>query len=186
MLSKIARYAKLPQYLYKSPVALHKRLKVYLVGIDDSSYGYSALQSVTEHVKPNDKIITYHFPLNFTYYSPTFFDEHTSNMLSKETKERQTEIEKKCKEIVKSGATSVQCEMKFGAATFQPADDLVQACFETNCDILCVGSKGLSHGLRETVSDKIHRVGHVADYCLMNAPCDVMVIKQEHDNVKMK
>ncbi len=37
------------------------------VGIDGSSYGYSALQVVvTEHVLPNDKIITYHFPLNFT------------------------------------------------------------------------------------------------------------------------
>eukprot|EP00483_Globobulimina_turgida_P007565 UN07580 len=165
-------------------VSIQKRLKVYLVGIDDSNYGYSALKTVTQHVKENDKIISIHFPRNITVYTPTFFDEQTKQQIVEENNEQSKKIEAKCKEIVQSESLrNVEHEVLIGKATFSPGDDLVKACFGTKCDVLCVGGKGLSHGLKEAMTDRLQRVGHVADYCLHHAPCDVLVVKEEHDNV---
>ena len=49
--------------------------------------------------------------------------------------------------------------------------------------MLVVGSKGISHGIKETVSDKLHGVGHIADYCVHHAPCDVIIMKAAHHNI---
>ena len=121
------------------------------------------------------------------HVSPTFFDADTLRDIKKNNDERNKEIEDKCKEIIDLYAPSdLRVDIKTGDASLNISDDLVKACYDTKCDVLCVGSKGVSHGMKETVSDKLQRVGHIADYLMHNAPCDVLVVKEEHDNMQLK
>lgn len=99
----------------------------------------------------------------------------------------QKEIKEKCGEIVKLyGPEHVDYQAQIGDLSFSPKNDLVEACYDTKADILILGSKGVAHSFREKVSEKLNRVGSVADYCLHHAPCDVLVVKQEHDNTLFK
>ena len=114
--------------------------------------------------------------------------ETTVKALSKELYDAQHEhtkqIEDQCKEIVRQHTPKdidLHFEMHIGEHSYSPKDDLVEECYKTKADVLVVGSKGLSHSLKEKVSDKFHRAGHVADYALHHAPCDVMVIKMPHE-----
>lgn len=48
----------------KPSCLLQKRLKTYLVGVDGSSYGFSALKNAAMTIKDNDKLLAIHFPVN--------------------------------------------------------------------------------------------------------------------------
>lgn len=121
------------------------------------------------------------------YLGPTIFDQDTLNDIKQNNEKRNKDIEEKCKEIIDLYAPSnTSFTMKTGETSINIANDLVKECYATNCDVLCVGSKGVSHSVTETVSDRINRVGHIADYLMHNAPCDVLVVKEEHDNMQLK
>eukprot|EP01083_Nonionella_stella_P016908 47209_1 len=185
MLPKV--YKQAAPKSYASCFTIQKRLRTYLVGLDGSSYGFSALKNVAQIAQANDKIVCMHFPMNIApIYTPQTFDDGTLEVIEFENQERNQEIDEKCHEIVKDVGSKAKVVYECGSSTFSPGDDLVRACYKTKCDVLCLGSKGVSHGFKEVVSDKMHRVGHVADYCLHYAPCDVMVVKEEHDNVQLK
>ena len=97
------------------------------------------------------------------------------------------EIRKKCEEIFKLyGHKNVDFTAKVGPITFSPKDDLIAECYELNADFLILGAKGIAHSFKEKISEAVHRMGSVADYCVHHAPCDVMIVKKEHDNVKYK
>eukprot|EP00486_Rosalina_sp_Unknown_P001232 CAMPEP_0201565310 /NCGR_PEP_ID=MMETSP0190_2-20130828/4339_1 /ASSEMBLY_ACC=CAM_ASM_000263 /TAXON_ID=37353 /ORGANISM="Rosalina sp." /LENGTH=107 /DNA_ID=CAMNT_0047982653 /DNA_START=422 /DNA_END=745 /DNA_ORIENTATION=+ len=92
------------------------------------------------------------------------------------------EIEEKCEEIIKKWAPEhINAYAKIGKESFVPRDDLIKACYEKKADVLCVGSKGLSHSIAEKVSDTIRKTGGLADFAVHHAPCDVLVIKSEHE-----
>ena len=58
---------------------------------------------------------------------------------------------------------------------------MIKQCYETKADVLCIGSKGLSHSLREKVTDTMMKVGGLADFAVHQAPCDVLVVKLDHE-----
>lgn len=98
--------------------------------------------------------------------------------------EHTKQIEDKCKEIVQKYTdkdNDITFEMHIGEHSFSPQDDLVEECYKTKADVLCVGSKGISHSLKEKVSDAINRTGAVTDWVVRHAPCDVFVVKTEHE-----
>ena len=112
----------------------------------------------------------------------------SAQTVSKEIYDAQHEhtvhIENKCKEIIQKYSpddTDISFEMHIGEHSFSPQDDLVAECYKTKADVLVVGSKGISHSLKEKVTDTINRTGAVTDYVVRNAPCDVFVVKVEHE-----
>ena len=104
------------------------------------------------------------------------------NDLLEAQKKNNEEIEEKCTEIIKKdGPEHINAYCKIGEETFVPRDDLIKACYEKKADVLCVGSKGLSHSLAEKVTDTMRKVGGLADFAVHHAPCDVLVIKSDHE-----
>ena len=107
--------------------------------------------------------------------------------LNESQKKLENRVSSKCAEIVKLyGQQHVNYTAKIGDVSFSPKHDLVQACYDTNADVLIIGSKGIAHSFKEKVSEKLSGTGSVADYCVHNAPCDVLIIKEEHDNTLLK
>ena len=91
-------------------------------------------------------------------------------------------IEEKCNEITKKHAPAnciAYCTIH--EPTFSPKEELIKACYDKKADMLVVGAKGISHSIREKVSDVAHRIGNVADFAVRHAPCDVLVIKAPHE-----
>merc|ERR1712130_660690 len=161
------------------------RLKTYLVGVDGSGYGFSALRSTAQSVNNGDEVIAMYFPpnLELMMVQPT-----TIQTISKELYDAQhehtMEIEAKCKEIMQRFCPKdkdVRFEMHVGEHSFSPKDDLVEECYKTKADVLVLGAKGLAHSLKEKVSDKISRAGAVTDWCVHHAPCDVNIVKVVHE-----
>ena len=68
--------------------------------------------------------------------------------------------------------------MQFDHVTLKPKYDIVATARQRKTDILVVGAKGHSHTIAGHIKDKIHHVGAVADYCVHNADCSVIVVKQ--------
>ena len=98
--------------------------------------------------------------------------------------ERTPKIKKQCQQIIDEHAPKgVKCEIKIGRTIRSPEDDLIDACYKLKADVLCIGSKGIAHGFKEKISEKLYGVGHIVGHCMKNAPCDVMVFKEEHDNL---
>ena len=109
------------------------------------------------------------------------------NEIKANNEKRNKEIKEKCAEIIDLYAPSdIHSEIITGVSSVNVMGDLLKACYNTQCDVLCLGSKGISHGVKEAVSDRVHRVGHIADYLMHHAPCDVLVVKEEHDNMQLK
>ena len=108
-------------------------------------------------------------------------DTMKSDLLEAQQKNNQ-EIEAKCNKIIDEYATPhINAYCKIGKESFVPRDDLIKACYEKKADILCVGSKGLSHSVAEKVSDTLRKTGGLADFAVHHAPCDVLVIKCKHE-----
>lgn len=108
-------------------------------------------------------------------------DAMKSDLAEAQTKNN-AEIEKKCEQIIKDyGPEHINAYCKIGKESFVPRDDLIRACYEKKADVLVVGSKGLSHSVAEKVTDTIRKTGGLADFAVHHAPCDVMVIKSEHE-----
>lgn len=112
----------------------------------------------------------------------------TVQTLSKEIYDAQhehtTQIENKCKEIIQKHTPKdkdINFEVHVGEHSFSPKDDLVAECYKTKADVLVIGAKGLSHSMKEKLSDTFNRAGSVADFCVHNAPCDVTVVKIPHE-----
>eukprot|EP01083_Nonionella_stella_P308727 1090565_1 len=170
---------------------IQSRLKTYLVGIDGSSYGYSALKTAAQMTTDQDKLISIHFPPNiavqYSLYTMAAGGMEVQFGAEQEQTKASQNVIQKCHEIVDLwGHQKTNYDAKLGAVTFSAKQDVVQACYDTNCDVLFLGSRGLSHSYGDKVSDTLHRAGSTADYCVHHCPCDVMVVKQEHDNLLFK
>jgi len=194
-LMNASKHLPIQHLLRPSTVYMSRRLKTYLVGVDGSGFGFSALRSTVKSASNGDEIICMYFPPNLevqlalkTNYNLMMVQPTTVQTLSKELYDAQHEhtvhIETKCKEIMQKYTPKdrdIRFEMHVGEHSFSPKDDLVEECYKTKADVLVIGAKGLSHSLKETISDKWSRAGHVADFCVHHAPCDVMVVKIPHE-----
>mmetsp|Transcript_65965 Transcript_65965/g.59243 ORF Transcript_65965/g.59243 Transcript_65965/m.59243 type:complete len:193 (-) Transcript_65965:63-641(-) len=169
------------------PSAMHlsRRLKTYLVGVDGSGYGFSALKTVCSGANNGDEVICMYFPPNLELM---MVQPESAQTISKEIYDAQHEhtmqIESKCKEIIQkhtSDDSDITFEMHIGEHSFSPQDDLVEECYKTKADVLVVGSKGISHSMKEKITDTINRTGAVTDWVVRHAPCDVLVVKVEHE-----
>jgi len=177
--------------LYRaSAIYTSQRYKTYLVGVDGSEYGYNALRTTCKGANKCDKIVAMYFPTSIALYmercatfrlSDNQIDAMKSDLMEAQTKNNE-EIEAKCEQIIKEYAPPhMNAYCKIGKESFVPRDDLIKACYEKKADILCVGSKGLSHSVAEKVTDTLRKTGGLADFAVHHAPCDVMVIKSEHE-----
>ena len=91
-------------------------------------------------------------------------------------------IEARCEEMIKEYAPPhINGYCKIGKESMSPRDDLIKACYEKKADVLCVGSKGLSHSFIEGVTDTLCKTAGLAHFAVRHAPCDVRVIKSEHE-----
>eukprot|EP01083_Nonionella_stella_P003715 10684_1 len=166
------------------------RYKTYLVGVDGSDYGYNALKFASKNAKRGDRIISMYIPTSVALFmertqtfrlSDSQIDSMKNDLIEAQEKNC-LEIESKCSEIVAAnGPEHIVSYCKIGKETFVPRDDLMKACYDTKADILCVGSKGLSHSLKEKVTDTMRKVGGLASFAVTHAPCDVVVIKKDHE-----
>eukprot|EP01084_Bolivina_argentea_P181517 313487_1 len=162
---------------------LQMRLKIYLVGVDGSNYSYNALKTATLLTTPEDKLISIYFPPNMALYTMdvgmiTAKKEHTKAT---------NDVLKHCKQVVDYyGVKNINYDPQIGDITFSAKNDIIQACYDTHADVLFLGAKGFSHNIVEKISQKISRAGSTADYCLHQAPCDVFIVKQEHENLIVK
>eukprot|EP00485_Elphidium_margaritaceum_P011974 CAMPEP_0202703504 /NCGR_PEP_ID=MMETSP1385-20130828/16350_1 /ASSEMBLY_ACC=CAM_ASM_000861 /TAXON_ID=933848 /ORGANISM="Elphidium margaritaceum" /LENGTH=152 /DNA_ID=CAMNT_0049361373 /DNA_START=91 /DNA_END=547 /DNA_ORIENTATION=- len=146
-----------------------EEIEKYLVGVDGSGYGFSALRNVCSgHVANGDEIIAMYFPPNLELM---MVQPSTVQPISKELYDAQHEhtvhIETKCKEIVQKYVAKdkdVSFTMHVGEHSFSPRDDLVAECYNTKADVLVVGAKGLTHSLKEKISDTLSGAGNVADW----------------------
>mmetsp|Transcript_48197 Transcript_48197/g.77199 ORF Transcript_48197/g.77199 Transcript_48197/m.77199 type:complete len:203 (-) Transcript_48197:348-956(-) len=177
---------------YRATVYTSLRYKTYLVGVDGSDYGYAALRSVSRIANKGDKIVSMYIPTSIAvimekstsatlYLSDNQLDVMRSDLLEAQQKNNQA-IENKCKEIVKDLAPPhINTYCKICDEAFSPRDELIKACYETHADVLAVGSKGLSHSVTEKITDVMKKVGGLADFAVHHAPCDVLVVKKEHE-----
>eukprot|EP01084_Bolivina_argentea_P133184 235029_1 len=168
------------------------RFKTYLVGVDGSGYGFSALKSTVESAHNGDEIFCMYFPPNIELM---MVQPPTISVISKEIynemHEHTLKIEGKCKEIMQKYVPKdkeVRFEMRIGEHSFSPKQDLIKECYQTKADVLVLGSKGISQSLRQKVSETLSRAGNVTDFCVHNAPCDVIVVKvdQVHPDCCLK
>eukprot|EP01083_Nonionella_stella_P218201 782662_1 len=171
MLSRISIQASRPIYnkLYRTSfIYSSHRYKTYLVGVDGSEYGFNALRFASKNAKKGDRIISMYFPTSVALFmerSQTFrlsdqqIDTMKNDLIEAQNKNCE-EIEAKCSEIVKEHAPEhIVAYCKIGKESFVPIDDLMKACYDIKADILCIGSKGLSHSLKEKVTDTMMKVG---------------------------
>eukprot|EP00485_Elphidium_margaritaceum_P003360 CAMPEP_0202694346 /NCGR_PEP_ID=MMETSP1385-20130828/8225_1 /ASSEMBLY_ACC=CAM_ASM_000861 /TAXON_ID=933848 /ORGANISM="Elphidium margaritaceum" /LENGTH=141 /DNA_ID=CAMNT_0049350167 /DNA_START=267 /DNA_END=692 /DNA_ORIENTATION=+ len=116
-------------------------------------------------------------------------DVMKTDLLQAQQKNNQR-IEAKCDEIMKECVASpnIITYCKIGEESFIPRDELLKACYETHADLLVVGAKGLPHGFEETITEKITDgmkkitgLSDLSDFVVHNAPCDVMIVKKEHE-----
>eukprot|EP01084_Bolivina_argentea_P087733 158457_1 len=184
-LSRLTRHAFKVTQRYSS-----KRHKTYLVGVDGSDFGFTALRSIAKSSERTDKIISMYFPTNIALFmeqseamqlSTGQVDTMRDDLVAAQNNHNK-EIEEKCDKIVEQYAPkNIVAYCKIGEPTFSPKDELIKSCYNKKADCLVVGAKGISHSLREKVSDSVQRIGNVADFAVHNAPCDVLIIKSEHE-----
>eukprot|EP01084_Bolivina_argentea_P116489 206964_1 len=177
-------------FLYPSSVYTSTRYKTYLVGVDGSDYGYTALKAAAAHAHKGDRIISVYFPTSIDLImerNQTFrlsddqIDTMRVDLLEAQQKNCE-EIEAKCDEIIKERAlTNITAYCKIMEATYTPRARLIKACYDKKADVLVVGSKGLSHSLKEKVTDTVKKVGGLAHFAVSQCPCDVMIVKSEHE-----
>mmetsp|Transcript_37439 Transcript_37439/g.59962 ORF Transcript_37439/g.59962 Transcript_37439/m.59962 type:complete len:191 (-) Transcript_37439:24-596(-) len=176
LIQRVSRQACTSRLLF----AQQLRLKTYLIGVDGSNYGYAALRKGAMLTTEQDKLVSIYFPPNIALYTQGATVDDTD----KKQQAANQKILDECKKVVQLyGHEHVHYTAKLGETTFSPKDDLVQACYDEHADMLILGSKGIAHTLREKLSEKLNRIGGVADYCMHHSPCDVLVVKQEHDNI---
>eukprot|EP01083_Nonionella_stella_P312983 1121403_1 len=179
-LSHPIRQLAQPSALYMS-----YRLKTYLVGVDGSGFGYSALRATSQEANSGDQIIAMYFPPNLELMAiqPTTIQAISQEIY--DAQHAQTKlIEAKCKDVVHKFTPKdrdITFEMHVGEHSFSAKDDLVKECYKTKADVLVMGARGLAHSLKEKISDKVFRVGHTTDWCVAHAPCDVMIVKVDHE-----
>eukprot|EP01083_Nonionella_stella_P233721 823185_1 len=161
-LIKASKFASIRQ-LQPSSIYLSNRLKTYLVGVDGSGYGFSALKSTAENAHNGDEIICMYFPpnLELMMVQPT-----TIAVVGKEIydaqREHTTKIEEQCKQIMQNYGPKdkdLRFEMHIGDHSFSPKDDLIAECYKTKADALVLGEKGIAHSFREKVTEKLSRTG---------------------------
>ena len=95
------------------------------------------------------------------------------------------EISNKCEEYKQEYAKDKKIEFNVIIVTdenrAEPKNEIIKCCYDVKADLLVVGSKGISHGIKEKVRELMHRLGSVSDYCSHHAPCDVMIVKAVHE-----
>eukprot|EP01083_Nonionella_stella_P266083 900567_1 len=114
------------------------RLKTYLVGVDGSKHGFSALKSASETMKNDDKIVVLHVPHDLTFYTEgTNTDSDTFQMLRHQQSAQISAIEQKCVNIVNRYAPDIHhYSVEIGNTTPSPKEELIKWCYETHCDVL--------------------------------------------------
>eukprot|EP00993_Chasmostoma_nieuportense_P005133 NODE_5768_length_613_cov_52.532922_g5604_i0.p1 GENE.NODE_5768_length_613_cov_52.532922_g5604_i0~~NODE_5768_length_613_cov_52.532922_g5604_i0.p1 ORF type:complete len:149 (-),score=34.61 NODE_5768_length_613_cov_52.532922_g5604_i0:105-551(-) len=129
------------------------RGKHLMVGLDGTDFGLAALEFAVHRKRPEDTITALHIKQA----------EVSSEMVF---------------EKAKAVAGDVPVEWKAYAASSSPKTCMVKACEEFKVDMLLLGSRGLSHNISEYLNKRlVEGVGSVPDYCVHNAPCDVVVVK---------
>eukprot|EP00485_Elphidium_margaritaceum_P008665 CAMPEP_0202708076 /NCGR_PEP_ID=MMETSP1385-20130828/20334_1 /ASSEMBLY_ACC=CAM_ASM_000861 /TAXON_ID=933848 /ORGANISM="Elphidium margaritaceum" /LENGTH=198 /DNA_ID=CAMNT_0049366963 /DNA_START=81 /DNA_END=677 /DNA_ORIENTATION=+ len=187
------RLAMQTRTTYPATAFLSRRDKTYLVGVDGSEYGYNALRAVSKMADSKDKIISMYFPVSIAlvmerYATFHLSDDQIGNMerdLFEARTKMNEDIEAKCKQIVMENAPAhINAYCKIYEESFKPREELIKSCYETKADVLVVGEKGLAHGVREKLSqtvDKMRRHGGLVDFAVHHAPCDILIIKKEHE-----
>lgn len=164
------------------------------MAVDGTEWAYNALRRAFECSNGADRVIAVHFPasmerleVELMIFGPNNLGPEMNKLKSemektkRDTVQQITETATKIRdEYVKEheGMEGLQFEIKIGDPSPSAKHDIVRACYDFKADSLFLGSKGMAHNWREKVEKTIiDHVGAVPDYCVHNAPCDVMVVK---------
>lgn len=171
---------------------ISKRLKCYVVGVDGSKFGFAALKTALNESIDKDQIHCIHVPEDMEMFGrdqrdmfiPQTMDSIREKMVNIQSKIT-NEIENKCNEYKEEYAKDKKIEfnviIKADENRAGPKDEIIQCCYDVKADCLVIGSKGISHGIKEKLRELMHRLGSVSDYCSHHAPCDVMIVKAVHE-----
>eukprot|EP01084_Bolivina_argentea_P082278 148976_1 len=175
-----------------SPTILSKRFKSVVVAIDGSNCGWAALKTTLNECLDNDKIHCIHIPENLEMYGrdqrDMFIPQNMDDVRSKMIHVQSTitdQIEKKCHkmktEYTESKTISFDVIINKNELRTAAKHEIIKYCYDVQADLLVVGSKGISHTMKEKISEFLDRLGSVSDYCSHHAPCDVMIVKDTHE-----
>ena len=179
---------------WSETIKCHKSDSTYLVAVDGTECSYNALRRAFECSNGADRVIAVHFPASMERLEVELMIFGPNN-LGAEMQRLKTRVEKNKRETVEQisetaaqikdeyvakhkGMEGLQFEIKIGDPSPSAKHDIVRACHDFKADSLFLGSRGSAHSFREKVQKTIiEHVGSVPDYCVHNAPCDVMVVK---------
>ena len=166
----------------------------YIVAVDGTEYSFNALRRAFECSNGADRVIAIYFPasmerleVELMIFGPNQATPEIKQLkdematMKEDTIKKITDTAQQIKEEycnTHKGMDSLIFEIKIGDPTPSAKHDIVRACFDFKADSLFLGAKGMAHTFRDRIEKSIRdHVGSVPDYCLHNAPCDVMVVK---------
>lgn len=138
-------------------------LKTVLVALDDSELSQRVIESLEElNLQPGTKVILSHvIPSTGTDVELAADKPQTS---SEELPYRQVEKQ------LQSYQAELPCQSELEIVTGDPAEEIIRLAHIYTCDLIVIGSRGLT-GLKRILQ------GSVSSQVVVDAPCSVFVVK---------
>lgn len=145
-----------------------------LAPIDGSSESELAFRKAIEVSKRNNaKLIIAHIIDTRAIQTPSGFEGDFTDEIIRQTKIMMDEYEKIAKD---AGLTSIETRIEYGSPKVMIGKDLPD---QYNIDLIMIGATGLNAVERLFI-------GSVSEYVIRHAPCDVMVVRTDLENKKVK
>lgn len=148
--------------------------KKILVPVDGSGEAELAFRKAIEVAKRNQAMmIITHIIDTRAIQTPTGFEGNFTEEIVHQTKLLMDEYQTMARE---GGVQDVQARIEYGSPKVTIAKDLPQ---EYGIDLIMIGATGLNAVERLFI-------GSVSDYVIRNAPCDVLVVRTDLENKRIK
>ncbi|AZP05135.1 universal stress protein [Jeotgalibaca ciconiae] len=145
-----------------------------LAPIDGSSESELAFRKAIEVSKRNNaKLIIAHIIDTRAIQTPSGFEGDFTDEIIRQTKIMMDEYEKIAKD---AGLTSIETRIEYGSPKVMIGKDLPD---QYNIDLIMIGATGLNAVERLFI-------GSVSEYVIRHSPCDVMVVRTDLENKKVK
>eukprot|EP00007_Cunea_sp_BSH-02190019_P010118 CAMPEP_0174236056 /NCGR_PEP_ID=MMETSP0417-20130205/5306_1 /TAXON_ID=242541 /ORGANISM="Mayorella sp, Strain BSH-02190019" /LENGTH=192 /DNA_ID=CAMNT_0015314647 /DNA_START=63 /DNA_END=641 /DNA_ORIENTATION=- len=148
----------------------------YMVAVDASASSRNAVRAAVRMCQPSDQLVLFHVK---QIQQPSLLDpfhDRIDRLLNQEAAEAAIRTQEECSLLMdrlneaRKASGQEQLGYRFVQCEGDARDSLLSACESEHVDVLLMGSRGLG-----TVASAL--MGSVSKYCVHNAPCAVLIVK---------